>query len=122
MSKTMLAHDSLVYLTPAPGKCIDVVVLLLIVRLSLPCSSWLACDDLLHLVLAHSQQFLVELSLDSLACCVVLAVLVCLPFGAAVDEQLGFWLGKGFIWPLFAPMVDSKPGHFGDPPLACVCC
>ena len=26
MSKTMLAHDSLVYLSPAPRKCVDVVV------------------------------------------------------------------------------------------------
>ena len=32
------------------------------------------------------------------------------PGEAAVDELLGFWLGKKVLYgPLLAPMVDSKP-------------
>jgi hypothetical protein len=43
MSKTLLAHDLLVYLTPAPSNlCVDVEDLLLVDDQSLPCSSWLA--------------------------------------------------------------------------------
>jgi ABC-type multidrug transport system permease subunit len=56
-----------VYLTPAPRKVVGVEVLLLDGFMCLPCSSWLAGDDLLHQSLLNNKQFLVELFLVALA-------------------------------------------------------
>jgi hypothetical protein len=51
----------------------------------------------------------------------VLEFLLFLPFGdAAVGELLGFGCEKALYELHPAPVVDSKPGHFGDSPLVCV--
>lgn len=103
-------------------KCVDVAVFAsgcwLKLALLLLASLWWSISSALVL----QQTVLGGTVLDSLAGCVVLAVLVCLPFGAAIDEQLGFASEKVLYLPLLASLVDSTACHHGDSPLVCVCC
>jgi hypothetical protein len=92
----LLAHVILVYLTPAPRKVVGVEVLLLVdfwACPSLPCKldAWFVSGDY-------------GIGETALAVHLFLLFLVCLPCGAAADEQLGFGSEK-FIYgsPLALP-------------------